>query len=56
MDKEAARKIAQFYNSEKMRNLNRIGPQFYISDKGHPRKRAQCCNSAKAKIANEQIS
>ena len=41
----AARKIAQFCNSEKARN--RIAPQFCNSDKGHPRKRAQFCNAEK---------
>ena len=41
----AARKIAQFCNSEKARN--RIAPQFCSSDKGHPQKRAMFCNSEK---------
>ena len=54
LDKGGARKIAQFYKSEKVRN--RIAPQFCISDKGHPRKRAQFCNSVKAEIAKRQIS
>ena len=43
----AARKIAQFYNSEKARN--RIAPQLCISDQGHPRKRAMFCNSEKTR-------
>ena len=43
----AARKIAQFCNSEKARS--RIAPQFCSSDKGHPRERAQFCNSEKVK-------
>ena len=43
----AARKIAQFCNSEKARN--RIAPQLCISDQGHPRKRAMFCNSEKAR-------
>ena len=50
----AARKIAQFCNSEKARN--RIALQSCISGKGHPRKRVQFCNSVKLEIANEQIS
>ena len=41
----AARKIAQFCNSEKARN--RIAAQFCNSDKGRPRKRALFCNSEK---------
>ena len=49
-----ARKIAQFYKSEKVRN--RIAPQFGLSDKGHPRKRAQFCISEKVEIANTRIS
>ncbi len=53
LDKGAAMKIAQLYNSEKVRN--RIAPQFCISDKGHPRKRAQFCDSEKVEIENEQI-
>ena len=43
----AARKIAQFCNSEKARN--RIAPQLCISDQGHPRKRAMFCNSEKTR-------
>ena len=46
-------KIAQFYNSEKVRN--RIAPQFCIFDQGDHRKRAQFCNSEKVEIENEQI-
>ena len=41
----AARKIAQFCNSEKARN--RIAVQLCNSDKGPPRKRALFCNSEK---------
>ena len=54
LDKGGARKIAQFYKSEKVRN--QIASQFCISDKGHPRKRAQFCNSEKVRFTNEQIS
>ena len=43
----AARKIAQFCNSEKARN--RIAPQLCISDQGLPRKRAMFCNSEKTR-------
>ena len=53
LDKGAAMKIAQFYNSEKVRN--RIAPQFCIFDQGDHRKRAQFCNSEKVEIKNEQI-
>ena len=47
VDQGAARKIAQFCNSEKARN--RIAPQLCISDQGHPRKRAMFCNSEKTR-------
>ena len=43
----AARKIAQFCNSEKARN--RIAAQLCISDQGHPRKRAVFCNYEKTR-------
>ena len=54
LDKGAAREIAQFYNSEKVRK--RIALQFCNFDNGYPRKRTQFCNSEKVRLAIEQIS